>query len=393
MVFVNLTINGTKVQAQAGQTILQAARQAGIDIPVLCDHPTLPPEGACRICLVEIERQRSLQPACTFPATEGLVIHTHSPKVMEARKFTLELLISDHPLDCMTCDATGNCLLQDLAYEYGIKGDRYHGKQHQYALDDPNPFIQVDRNKCILCRRCVRACTHINGVEAISVFYRGFDAYISFGADTPMAESPCEFCGSCVAVCPTAALWPKMSIGKGRPWQTRQIKTTCSYCGVGCQIELVIKNNHIIAVETAWDGPANHGWTCVKGRFGWDYVHHPDRLTKPKVRRYLLDGGPKPFEALKRVRQTDSPVSGGTEHRSAGVRKDGENPAWEWVETDWDTALDLAAGKLRQARDTYGPDSIGLLTSAKCLNEENYLMNKLARQVIGTNNIDHCARL
>jgi predicted molibdopterin-dependent oxidoreductase YjgC len=184
-----------------------------------------------------------------------------------------------------------------------------------------------------------------------------------------------------------------MSIGKGRPWQTRQVKTTCSYCGVGCQIELVIKNNHIIAVETAWDGPANHGWTCVKGRFGWDYVHHPDRLTKPKVRRYLLDGGPKPFEALKRVRQTVIPVSGGTEHRSAGVRKDGEDPAWEWVETDWDTALDLAAGKLRQARDTHGPDSIGLLTSAKCLNEENYLMNKLARQVIGTNNIDHCARL
>lgn len=385
MAFVNFTINGKKVQAEAGQTILQAARQAGIEIPVLCDHPALPPEGACRICLVEIERQRSLQPACTFPATEGLVVHTHSAKVMEARKFTLELLISDHPLDCMTCDATGNCLLQDLAYEYGIKGDRYHGKQHHYAIDDPNPFIQVDRNKCILCRRCVRACRDINGVEAISVFYRGFDAYISFGADTVMAESPCEFCGSCVAVCPTAALWPKMSIGKGRPWQTRRVKTTCSYCGVGCQIELVVKekdgkggSSHIIGVESAWDGPANHGWTCVKGRFGWDYVHHPDRLTKPRVRRYLLDGGPKPFEAvqqdaLKRPLTTD--------------------PSWEWVETDWETALDLTANKLRQIRDTSGPDSVGVLTSAKCLNEENYLMNKLARQVIGTNNIDHCARL
>jgi predicted molibdopterin-dependent oxidoreductase YjgC len=368
MVFVNITINGAKVQAQAGQTILQAARQAGIEIPVLCDHPALPPEGACRICLVEIERQRSLQPACTFPVTEGLVVHTHSPKVVAARKFALELLVSDHPLDCMTCDATGNCLLQDLAYEYGVKGDRYHGMQHHYPVDDPNPFIQVDRNKCILCRRCVRACSHINGVEAISVFYRGFDAYISFGADTVMVESPCEFCGSCVAVCPTGALFPKMSVGKGRPWQTRRVKTTCSYCGVGCQIELVVKDNHIIGVESVWEGPSNHGWTCVKGRFGWDYVHHLDRLTKPQVRRYLLDGAKKPAD------------------------REG-NPAWEWVETDWDTALDLAADRLRQARDADGPDSVGLLTSAKCLNEENYLMNKLARQAIGTNNIDHCARL
>ena len=395
MAFVNLTINSIKVQAQMGQTILQAARQAGIAIPVLCDHPALPPEGACRICLVEIERQRSLQPACTFPVSEGLVIHTHSSKVMEARKFALELLISDHPLDCMTCDATGVCLLQDLAYEYGIKGDRYHGKQHHYAVNDPNPFIQVDRNKCILCRRCVRACSQINGVEAISVFYRGFDAYISFGADTVMAESPCEFCGSCVAVCPTAALWPKMSIGKGRPWQTRRVKTTCAYCGVGCQLELVIKDNHIIGVDSAWDGPANHGWTCVKGRFGWDYVHHPDRLTKPKVRRYLLEGGAKPFEAVKLggLKPSLPAEEVGKASQEEGLKPVLQSdPAWEWVETDWETALNLTASKLRQVRDTCGPDAVGVLTSAKCLNEENYLMNKLARQVIGTNNIDHCAR-
>ncbi len=407
MVSVNLTINGNKIQAQAGQTVLQAARQAGIEIPVLCDHPALPPEGACRICLVEIERQRNLQPACTFPATEGLVIQTHSPRVMEARKFALELLISDHPLDCMTCDATGTCLLQELAYEYGIKGDRYHGIRHQYAVEDPNPFIQVDRNKCILCRRCVRACREINGVEAISVFYRGFDAYISFGADTQMADSPCEFCGSCVAVCPTGALWPKISIGKGRPWQTRRVKTTCSYCGVGCQIELVIgqargpegqahglaRTDRIIGVESAWDGPVNHGWTCVKGRFGWDYVHHPDRLTRPRVRRYLLEGGEKPFEALQLISQTSEGLKPSLP-TSEGLKPSLQtSPAWEWVDTDWDTALDLVAGKLRATRDASGPDSVGILTSAKCLNEENYLMNKLARQVIGTNNIDHCARL
>lgn len=365
MAVVNITINGKKIQAQVGQTIMQAAREAGIEIPVLCDHPALPPEGACRICLVEIERQRSLQPACTFPVTEGLVIHTHSPKVMEARKFALELLVSDHPLDCMTCDATGHCLLQDLTYEYGVKGDRYQGFQHKYPVDDPNPFIQVDRNKCILCRRCVRACNTINGVEAISVFYRGFNTHIGFGADSTMQDSPCEFCGSCVAVCPVGALWPKMSLGKGRPWQVKKVQTVCSYCGVGCQLVLHVRDNQIVQVEGAWDGPANHGFTCVKGRFGYDYVNHPDRLTKPRVRKYLLDGRPKTKD------------EGG----------------WDWVETDWDTALDIVAKKLRETRDTFGGDSIGVLTSAKCTNEENYLMNKLARQALGTNNIDHCARL
>jgi len=365
MALVNLTINGKKLQATSGQTVLQAAQAAGIQIPVLCDHPALPPEGACRICLVEIEKQRSLQPACTFPATEGLVIQTQSPRVIAARKFTLELLVSDHPLDCMTCDVTGNCLLQDLAYEYDVKGDRFKGIQHSYPVNDTNPFIQVDRNKCILCRRCVRACSEINGVEAISVFYRGFNAYIGFGADGLMADSSCEFCGSCVAVCPTGALFPKMAMGKGRTWQTKKVQTTCSYCGVGCQLVLEVKDNKIIMADSAWEGPSNHGWTCVKGRFGWDYVHHPDRLTRPKVRKYLLDG----------------------------KKKSRKGKSWEWVEVDWDTALGITANKLREARDTHGPDTIGVLTSAKCLNEENYLMNKFARQVVGTNNIDHCARL
>jgi len=366
---VNLTIDGRKIGAETGQTILQVAEQAGIHIPILCHHPALPPEGACRICLVEIERQRTLQPACTFPATEGLVVHTHSPKVVEARQFVLEMLVSDHPLDCMACDATGDCLLQDLVYEYGVKTEVYPGLHHQYPIDDPNPFIQVDRNKCILCRRCVRACSYINGVEAISIVYRGFNARIAFGADSFMTDSPCEFCGSCVAVCPTDALWPKMSIGKGRPWQVKRVQTTCSYCGVGCQIVLEIRDNQIVKVDSAWENsPANHGWTCVKGRFGYDYVNHTDRLTQPRVRRYLMEGNAKP--------------------------KPSENdPQWEWVETDWDTALAVTANKLRQARDDHGPDTIGILTSAKCTNEENYLMNKLARQVIGTNNIDHCARL
>jgi predicted molibdopterin-dependent oxidoreductase YjgC len=254
------------------------------------------------------------------------------------------MLLSDHPFDCMTCDATGACLLQDLVYEYGVRTEITPGKRHQYPINDPNPFIQVDRNKCILCRRCVRACSHINGVDAISVVYRGFNARIAFGADSIMTESPCEFCGSCVEVCPTAALYPKMSLGQGRAWQVQRVQTVCSYCGVGCQLVLEVKDNKIVKVESAWDGPANHGWTCVKGRFGYDYVQHPDRLTKPRVRKYLLEGTPRP------------PGRG------------------EWVEVDWDTALDITAHKLRETRDQHGSTSIGVLTSAKCTNEENYLM-------------------
>jgi predicted molibdopterin-dependent oxidoreductase YjgC len=374
MAYLNITINGRKIQAQGGQTVLEAAAEAGIDIPVLCYHPALPPEAACRICLVEIEKQRTLQPACTFPITEGMVVHTHSPKVVEARKFALELLVSDHPLDCMTCEATGDCLLQDLAYEYGVKVDRYPGRRHDYPIDDPNPFIQVDRNKCILCRRCVRACNYINGVEAIGVVYRGFDARIAFGADTIMAESPCEFCGSCVAVCPTAALWPKMAIGQGRPWQFRRVETICSYCGVGCRIGLDVKDNKIVKVESAWDGPANYGWTCVKGRFGYDYVNHPDRLTKPLVRRELLDDQ-RPTTNDEGSMTTDSARSS------------------EFVEVDWETALSLVARKFMEVKQTHGSDAWAMLCSAKCTNEENYLMQKLARQVMGTHNVDHCARL
>jgi predicted molibdopterin-dependent oxidoreductase YjgC len=370
---VNFIIDGKDIQAEQGDTILQAARRHNIHIPILCDHPALPPEGSCRICLVEIEGQRTLHPSCTYPVTEDMVVDTDSERVRAARKFNLELLISDHPLDCMTCEAAGDCLLQDLAYDYDVKEDVFHGTRHQFSVNDPNPFIQVDRNKCILCRRCVRACQEINGVEAISVFYRGFSAYIGFGADSSMDNSPCEFCGSCVAVCPTAALWPKLSLHQGRPWQVDRVQTTCPYCGVGCQLILEVKDNKIIKVDTAWDGPSNHGWTCVKGKFGYDFVHHPDRLDKPRVRKYLLDGKKKP-PAKKR-------------------QPDKKGGPWEWVEVEWEVALGITADKMVQTRDVHGPDRLGFLTSAKCLNEENYLMNKLARQAIGTNSIDHCARL
>jgi predicted molibdopterin-dependent oxidoreductase YjgC len=382
MTIVNITINNRKLQAQLGQTVYEAAEAAGVNIPVLCHHPALPPEGACRVCLVEIERQRALQPACTYPVTEGMVVHTDSPKVREARKFALELIISDHPLDCMTCEATGDCGLQDLAYEYEVKGEKFAGgKQHHYAIDDPNPFIQVDRNKCILCRRCVRACNTINGVEAIGIVYRGFNAKIAFGMDSTMEDSPCEFCGSCVEVCPVGALWPKMSLGKGRPWQMRQVETICSYCGVGCKLILHVRGNQIVKV-TGGQGAANHGFTCVKGRFGYDYVNHPDRLSKPLVRRYLLEGEPK--QDAKRNTQR---ASGGNGHDAI------RNTQYDFVETSWDTALDLVTKKLVETKKAAGGDAFVMLCSARCTNEENYLAMKLTRQVLQTHNIDHCARL
>ena len=378
MAVVNITINGQKILAQMGQTIYEAAAANRINIPVLCHHPALPPEGACRVCLVEIEKVRNLQPACTYPVTEGMVVNTASPRVLEARKFALELIISDHPLDCMTCEATGDCRLQDLAYEYNVKGDVFAGaRKHEWPIDDPNPFIQVDRNKCILCRRCVRACNYVNGVEAISVVYRGFNAKIAFGLDSTMEDSPCEFCGSCVEVCPVAALWPKMSLGKGRPYQLRQVETVCSYCGVGCKLTLHIRGNEIVKVTGA-EGAANHGFTCVKGRFGYDYVNHRDRLTQPLVRRYLLDGKPKPKAHAER-----------TGHDNGHT----PNPDLEWVEASWDQALDIVAKQWVATKKTFGGDAFAALCSARCTNEENYLAAKLTRQLMETHNIDHCARL
>jgi len=348
---VTLTIDGKKVQAEPGQTVLEAAQQAGIHIPVLCHHPALPPEGACRICLVEIEKQRSLQPACTFPVTDGLVVHTRTPKVMEARKFSLELLISDHPLDCMTCDATGDCLLQDLAYEYGVKGDRFKGIQHRYPIDDPSPFIQVDRNKCILCRRCIRACTYINGAEAIGVVYRGFNAHIGFGANSTMQDSPCEFCGSCVQVCPTGALTEKKAMGKGRIWEVKKVRTTCPYCGVGCQLELHIKGDQIVRVKGVEGAQPNQGFLCVKGRFGYDFIYSQDRLTTPLIRE------------------------------GDGFR-----------EASWDEALGLIATKFKQIIQESGPEALAGVSCSRSINEDSYNMQKLFREVLGTNNIDNCAR-
>ena len=244
---------------------------------------------------------------------------------------------------------------------------------------DPNPFIRVDLNKCILCRRCVLACAEIQVRDVWGVAGRGFDEKIVAGADTTMLEARCESCGQCVAYCPTGALSNKMNYGMARAHQVKKVTTTCSYCGVGCQFDLLVKDNKVIGVQSNPNAPVNGMALCVKGRYGYDYIHHPDRLTKPQVRRYLLEGKKK-----------DDIRESIVDHR---ISKNRLPSPWDWVETNWETALSITASKFRETRDSFGADTLGFLTSAKCLNEENYLMNKLARQVIGTNNIDHCARL
>lgn len=363
---VNITIDGQCIQTETGKTILQVAKENGIHIPTLCYHKDLSPTGNCRMCVVEVKGGRFLQAACVTPVWEGMEINTVSEKVMKDRKLTLELMLANHPQDCLTCDVAGECELQDLAYDYRIEVPSWGAKGTRYPVDsDPNPFVRVDFNKCILCRRCELACAEIQVRDVWGVAKRGFQEQIVAGAGTTMLEARCESCGQCVAYCPTGALSNKMNYGAARVHQVKKVTTTCAYCGVGCQFDLLVKNDKVIGVSSNPNAPVNGMALCVKGRYGYDYIHHHDRLLKPRVRRYLLEGGKK-------------------EHKGS---------AWDWVETEWDTALDVVANKFKETRDAFGADALGFLTSAKCLNEENYLMNKLARQVIGTNNIDHCARL
>ncbi len=365
---ITLKINNQAVQVPEGTTVLQAAQQAGIRIPTLCNHPDLRPTGGCRVCVVDVKGWRTPMASCTLPVSEGMEVETHSPAIMKSRKTILEMILANHSRDCITCDLSGACELQDLAYEYQAQVPEWGHKGAIYKPDsDPNPFIRVDLSKCIQCTRCVRACAEVQGRFVWTMAERGFETHPVAGANTTLLEARCESCGACAAYCPTGALSDKMSFGKARSHLVRKVMTTCSYCGVGCQFELNVRltDNKIVRVTSTPNAPVNGNHLCVKGRYAYDYIHHPDRLTRPRVRRYLLDGGQKSMQGS----------------------------AWEWVETDWDTALNLAARKLHKTRAQHGPDSIGVLTSAKCLNEENYLMNKFGRQVIGTNNVDHCARL
>ncbi len=351
MEWLTLTIDGKQVEAPKGVTVLEACRMNDIKIPTLCHDPELTGVGACRLCVVQIEGIRNLPPSCVTQVTQGMIVTTNSDRVRNARKTILELLVANHPLDCMTCQKMGNCSLAEYAYEYEVTGEIYQGQKRNVEIDDSNPFIVRDPNKCILCGKCVRACSEIQGNDVLDFSHRGFDAMVGPAFNLPYAQSDCVFCGSCVAVCPVGALSEKQMIGKGRPWEVTKVQTTCPFCGTGCNFDLNVKDGKVIGVTSNPEAPVNGRHLCVKGRFGIDLVHSPNRITTPLI------------------------------------KKDGE-----FVEASWDEALDLVSTKLGEIKAQYGPDTIGALSSARCTNEENFLMQKFMRAVIGTNNIDHCAR-
>jgi predicted molibdopterin-dependent oxidoreductase YjgC len=353
---INLTINGKNITAEVGMTLLQAAETAGIEIPHLCYMPGLEATGACRICVVEVEGQRNLVASCAFPAADNQVVKTQSPRVVKARKAVMELLLSDHPFDCMTCEKSGGCKLEKYAYQLGISSSRFTGEKHSYQLDESNPFFFRDYNKCILCGRCVRACGDIQFVYAIDFAHRGFDCKIAAPYDRSLKESTCIFCGQCIASCPTGSLVEKSRHRAGREWELEKTDTVCSYCGVGCNLELSVRDNRIVRAAAAGNGSVAQNRLCVKGKFGWDYVHSKERLTTPLIRQ-------------------------------------GEKGEGKFRPATWEEALDLISEKLSQLKAKYGPGSLACLSSAKCTNEENYLLQKFTRVVLGTNNIDHCARL
>ena len=348
---INLEINDQKISVDPGTTVLQAAKSLGLHIPHLCYTKKLKPTSACRLCVVEVEGARNLVASCSYPVSEGMKVHTDTERVLNTRKMIIDLLLSDHPSDCLTCEKNGACKLQNYAFEMGIPATRFTGAKHDYPVDKSNSFIERDYNKCILCGRCVSVCQDVQISEAIDYTNRGFKSKIGCAYDRGLQDSTCVFCGQCVNVCPVGALTEKTVKGKVREWDLKKVKTICPYCGCGCTIELNIKNNRVFKVTPGPDGP-NKGNLCVKGKFGWEFIHNKDRLKKPLIRKNSI-----------------------------------------LIEATWEEALAYTADKLNEIKSRYGADSIGTLASARCTNEDNYVLQKFTRAVLQTNNIDHCARL
>ena len=346
---IQLTIDGISVRVAQGTSVLDAAFQAGIRIPTLCHLSDLTPDGACRLCVVKIDGMRTLTASCVQPATEGMVVSTHTQEVLDARRMVLELLLANHPTDCLSCARNLNCELQMLAAELGVQSPRFSGSKRHYAIDDGNAFIVRDNEKCILCGRCVRTCQELQVCNVLGFMERGFNSKVAPAFDTPTQESDCVFCGACVSACPVGALTEQELCREGRP--DKKIRTTCPFCGVGCNFDLNVKDGRIIGVTSNPDSPVNGRLLCVKGRFGVDYVHSPERLTTPLIRK---NGKLEP--------------------------------------SSWNEALELVAKSLAETKQAHGADSIAALSSARCTNEENYAMQKFMRAVIGTNSVDHCAR-
>lgn len=375
---ISITLDGRKIEVAEGSTVLEAALANGIDIPHLCHHPELIPSGACRLCQVELEGRADPLPSCGLTCTDGMVVTSRSDRLTQIRRNIIDLFLSDHPLRCVTCDKNGACDLQRYAYEYDVSETSYDFELSCTLLQDDNPMFLRDHQYCVLCGKCVRVCDEIVGANAIEYAGRGFTSHIATPFDWPMADSSCVFCGNCVQVCPTAALLPKSRLGKGREWELTRKRTTCGYCGVGCRIEYALKDGKIIYAQGYRTAPVNGEFLCVKGRYGWDFAFDPERLTQPLIRRDLA------FE----LGLTEEPWT----VPEASVLKTRVTEK-NFVPVSWETAVEVVATKLAEVVQTQGADAVAGLASARCTNEENYLFQKLMRVSIGTNNVDHCARL
>jgi NADH dehydrogenase/NADH:ubiquinone oxidoreductase subunit G len=281
---ITLSVDDREVTVPKDFTILLAAKQAEVKIPTLCHLEELAPSSSCRICVVEVEGSRNLVTACSFPVAPGMQVKTATERVLNARRMIMELILSDHPLDCMTCEKAGDCRIQDLAYQMGLTSSRLEGERHHYPVDLSNPFIARDYNKCILCERCVRACAQVQEIDAIDYAHRGFHTKVTAPFDGGLRDSDCVFCGQCVQVCPSGALTEKKARGMARAWETRKVRTTCPYCGVGCQMWLHVKGGRITKVTGVANAAPNKGRLCVKGRFGYDFIYSEERLKAPLIR-------------------------------------------------------------------------------------------------------------
>ena len=351
---VMLEIDGRPVSVPAGTSIIRAAIQSGVNIPKLCSTDSLEAFGSCRLCLVEIDGRRGTPASCTTPVEPGMIVRTQSPKLAKLRRGVMELYISDHPLDCLTCPANGDCELQDMAGVVGLREVRYgyDGANHLSAQkDESNPYFTFDPSKCIVCSRCVRACEEVQGTFALTIEGRGFESKVSAGGKD-FLESECVSCGACVQACPTATLMEKSVIAKGLA--EHSVVTTCGYCGVGCSFKAEMQGNEVVRMVPYKNGQANEGHSCVKGRFAWGYATHKDRITKPMIRARITD---------------------------------------PWREVEWAEAIGYVAAEFKRIQARYGRGAVGGITSSRCTNEETFLVQKLVRAAFGNNNIDTCARV
>jgi formate dehydrogenase major subunit len=352
---VTLRIDGQSVTVPEGTAVMRAAKQMGTQIPKLCATDMLDSFGSCRLCLVEIDGRAGTPASCTTPVAAGMVVHTQTARLAKLRRGMMELYISDHPLDCLTCAANGDCELQDMAGAVGLREVRYgyEGENHLgQEKDVSNPYFQFDPSKCIVCSRCVRACQEVQGTFALTIEGSGFASKVSAGIDETFFDSECVSCGACVQACPTATLMEKSVIAAGQP--EHSVVTTCAYCGVGCAFKAEMRGEEVVRMVPYKDGKANHGHSCVKGRFAWGYATHRDRVTKPMIRAKITD---------------------------------------PWREVTWEEAIAHTAAEFKRIQANHGKDSIGGITSSRCTNEETFLVQKLIRAGFGNNNVDTCARV